>query len=457
MSNLDMQEGEHTRLILSRGLVRAVMALLLAATNLTIWLPNSLGCECASPPPPCVAYAQTPMIFLGTAIEAIETKNGATVLARMRIDKAYKGVSEGTVVLYDDGMCDGPSLHLGEQYLMYTRDNGTGYLPSRGCTRSRSVKFADEDLAFLNSLPDAAPTGTISGQVTVSTGNIAREGKPASGVLVEILGEGERLTGTTDSEGRYSVSGLKPGAYLARATKLGFSSADSESEATAEIEARGCAVVDLVLRKNWLGAIGGHIIRSDGAAAPAGISLDLIRVEGHGPNQKSELLIGATVKTDDRSEYLFRGVAPGFYKIALNLYNVPTAKVPYRTVYWPAASTEGTASAIELGQSTSSRKCDFRLPVALESTPVDFVVLLPDGTPARELRANIGTQMDGMFQWAGEAITDASGRFSFGAIEGFEYTVMDIITDQATMASKVQFSASDGTQPITIRLVPKGQ
>ena len=36
----------------------------------------------------------------------------------MRIDRAYKGVAEQELVLFDDGMCDGPDLHVGEQYLM---------------------------------------------------------------------------------------------------------------------------------------------------------------------------------------------------------------------------------------------------------------------------------------------------------------------------------------------------
>jgi len=376
----------------------------------------------------------------------------------MRIDKAYKGISEGTVVLYDDGMCDGPSLLVGEQYLMYTHDNETGYLSSRGCTRSRNVKYAEEDLVFLDNLSNATPTGTISGQVTIRTGNIARKGNAASGVLVEILGEGERLTSTTDSEGHYTFSGLKPGAYVATATKPGFSSSELESEDSAEVQAHECAVLDLVLRKNWQSAIDGRrITRSDGTAAPAGMTLDLIRMEGEGPNQTSELLIGGTVATNDNGEYSFHGVAPGLYKIALNLYKVPNAQVPYLPMYWPGTRTEATASAIQISESKSSRRCNFRLPVALDSRSIAFVVLLPDGTPAREVHVNIGTQMDGMFQWAGVAITDASGQFSFEAIEGFEYTVVDIRTDQAVLRSKVHFSASDRTQPITIRLARTDQ
>ena len=433
----------------------ALVALLVAATNLTIWPENALACECAPPPPPCVEYSATPIIFLGTATGAIQTENGWVRLAHMRIDKAYKGISEETVILYDDGMCDGPSLRVGEQYVMYTHDDGTGYLPSRGCTRSRNVKYADEDLAFLNSLPGAAPTGTISGKVTIGTGDLARTGDPLSGATIEIRNEQEEDTTTTDSNGRYSFFGLRPGAYLVRATKPGFTSSESEDEDTAKVEARGCAVLDLVLRKNWPGTIRGRLIRPDGTPAQAGLSLDLIHVEGKGRSRKSEVLIGATAERDGSGEYSFVDVAPGSYEIALNLSKVPTADDPYPAQYWPHAATEADASAIEINENHNSQRCDFQLPVALTSTPVEFVVLLPDGTPAREVHANIGTQMDGMFQWAGSVETDASGKFTFSAVQGFQYTVMDIMTDDAVMSSKVHFSASNRARTITIKLVPK--
>jgi hypothetical protein len=448
--------GHHQSVSVPAGL-RVLVVSLVAALNLMIWQENARACECAPPPPPCVEYSATPIIFLGTVTEAMQTENGWVRLARMRIDKAYKGISEDTVILYDSGMCDGPTLSVGEQYLIYTHDDGTGYFPSRGCTRSRSVKYADEDLAFLNSLAGAAPAATISGKVTMGTGDLSRTGDPLSGATIEIqiLNEREKATTTTDSSGRYSFFALQPGSYLVRATKPGFTSTDSDGEDTANVEAHGCAALDLVLRKNWPGTIRGRVIRPDGTPAQAGLSLDLIRVEGKGRSRKSELLIGATAETDESGEYSFVAVAPGSYKIALNLYKVPTADDPYPAQYWPHTATEEGASTIEINQNVSSQRCDFQLPVGLTSTPVEFFVLFSDGTLARDVHANIGTQMDGMFQWAGSVETDASGKFTFSAVQGFQYTVMDIMSDDAVMGSKVHFSASSRARPITIKLVPK--
>ena len=163
------------------------------------------------------------------------------------------------------------------------------------------------------------------------------------------------------------------------------------------------------------------------------------------------------MKTHENGEYSFLGVAPGSYKIVLNIYKAPTAENPYPEQYWPHADKEAGASTFEINENLNSQPCDFQLPVALTSTPVEFVVLLPDGTPAREVHAKIGTQMEGMFQWAGSVETDASGEFTFSAVQGFQYTVMDIITDDAVMSSKVHFSASNRARPIKIKLVPKGR
>ncbi len=254
------------------------------------------------------------MIFLGTVTEVTRER-----FFRMRIDKAYKGLKEKSVLLYDDGMCDGPSLHVGEQYLMYTHDDGFGFLPARGCTRSRSVRYAKEDLAFLNSLSKAPPTSKVFGQVTTTRlGSIDEEGKPAPRVVVEIRGVGKARKSTTDLAGRYSFSGLAPGFYSVNAILTGFTQSALDDDPV-EVIARGCEVVDVVLRKNWNGTLAGHVTRADGSPGPAGMNLDLIRVDsdtGH-----PELLIGFTVRTDDRGEYSFHGVAPGLYKVVLNIYN----------------------------------------------------------------------------------------------------------------------------------------
>jgi hypothetical protein len=223
-----------------------------------------------------------------------------------------------------------------------------------------------------------------------------------------------------------------------------------------EVAGRSCAVLDVVMRKDWPGTLSGRVTRADGNPGPAGIKVDLIRVEGERQEQKTELLIGATVQTNDNGEYSFLGVSPGMYKVVLKIYEPPTSELPYKTLYWPAANTEAGASLVEVGPNGTSLQCDFTLLRPLKSALVKLVVLLPDGTPAEGAHGFILAEMDGMHQRAGDATTDAFGQLSFAAIEGFYYTVF-ISTPESISAPGVRFSAADGLQSITIRLIPRNE
>ncbi|MGA2272991.1 MAG: carboxypeptidase-like regulatory domain-containing protein [Bryobacteraceae bacterium] len=404
------------------------------------------------------------MVFLGTVTEAlVAADNGWIQEARMRIDRAYKGVSEKTLILFDNGMCNGPVLEVGEQYLMYTHRIGRGLpVPSRGCSRSRNVKDAEEDLKYLNGLGTAAPTGTIYGQVSVRSDGIGEKDQPAPGAVVEIRGAKKTLTTAADGEGHYSFDGLKPARYGFNVTKPGFRALDFLSRQfygpPYAVEARSCLVVDMTLRKNWPGMIGGRVTRSDGTPATAGIPFMLIRVEGTGKDERSDAVLDLTAKTDDKGEYSFRGAAPGRYKVAMNLYGNPTPRFPYPTIYWPDASAEATASEVEISDHAISQQCDFRLPPELRSTVVKGIVLLRDGKPAKGARVTI-TVISGPFgvhNGYGNPITDIAGHFSFTAMEGSNYSLTAAKTDEGWLVSDaIPFSLAEGSQSITLTLVPR--
>jgi hypothetical protein len=436
------------------GYHRTAVTLIAIATHLSICLPKVIGCECAPPPPPCEEYSATPMVFLGTVTEFLQAESAWV----MRIDRAYKGVSEKTLLLYDQEMCPGPKLQVGEQYLMYTeRINLKGFrrdlVPNLGCTRSRSVEYAEEDLKYLNGLRTAAPTGAVFGQVTVRSDEIGSKAQPAPGAKVQIRGAGRTLTATADSEGHYSFSGLKPATYSVTASQPGFSKSEADSDDPARVAARGCRVIDVVLRKDWPATISGHVARSDGTPAPAGIWCSLIRVQFAGLDAKSQVLLAHSAQTDGEGNFTFHGVPPGRYKVALNLYRLPTPEDPYPTIYWPGATTQVTASEIKIGETSVPQKCDFQLPTELKATKVSGVVLFPDGKPAKFARVEITPQNFGR---AAEPVADASGRFWFMAMEGFDYTLTAVMSNDAWVAADVKhFSAGKAPPFVTLMLALK--
>jgi hypothetical protein len=366
----------------------------------------------------------------------------------MRIDHAYKGVTEDSVVLFDDGMCDGPTLQVGEQYLMYTRRVGNGDIPSRGCTRSRHVKYAGEDLNFLNGLPDARPVSRIFGRVVVRTDDYHGNDQPLAGAQVEISGAAGTHTTMTDGEGRYWFENLQPETYTVGATSNGFRMLLFGMERpSAKVEPRGCAAMNMIMRRTWQGHISGRVVRSNGEPAPAGIDLTLIQLEKRDGKERSNFLFGSGVRTNEQGEYSFDEVAPGRYKVVMNMYRFPTGESPYPTIYWPGSRTEADAIPIEAANAAVAQRYDFKLPPEPKSVRVSGLVIGPDGEAAKGVQVYISALPDNNISGKNEnrPQTDAEGRFSFTALEGWDYRVRAIQSGARSFHSgELQFNLKDG-------------
>jgi hypothetical protein len=172
---------------------------ILSVIPLCLGIHPLLACSCAPPPPPCQAFWEAPMVYLGTVTEVSADNPGRLVIAQMRIDQAYRGVSEKTLTLVDDGMCNGPTLVKGEQYVMYTDRPNSGRVSSRGCARRRNAKFAQEDLEYFASLSSAAQTGMVFGKALIR--NDGQPETPATQTLIELTGKNRTYAATTDGEG----------------------------------------------------------------------------------------------------------------------------------------------------------------------------------------------------------------------------------------------------------------
>lgn len=208
----------------------------------------------------------------------------------------------------------------------------------------------------------------------------------------------------------------------------------------------------MVLRKNWPGVIEGRLIRSNGMPGPAGIHLTLIRVENPDGKEVSSASFDQST-SNEQGEYSFRNVAPGRYRIVMNLYRFPTARAPYPKIYWPAARAESEALIAEITDGVAQQKYDFRLPPEPKSTVVNGIVLSSGGTPAPGAAVYIEALPDNTMDGGDENTpqADAAGRFSFTAFEGFEYRLSAASSGELHSAD-LTFSLRQGTQFISILL-----
>ncbi len=245
---------------------------------------------------------------------------------------------------------------------MYTGKPGNGLTPSRGCTRSRHVKFAEEDLKFLNGLSTAPPVSTIFGRVTARTDDSAGKDQPLVGAKVEIRGpRGTRLA-TTDATGHYGFNSLPPETYTLTASSSGHRMLPFGTAApTATVEPRACAEVNINMGHLWPGRIAGRVTQANGAPARPGLVLTLLQVR---TSEGKEIADGPgrATTTNKQGEYSFNEVAPGRYKLVMNLHRFPIGDAPYPTIYWPGSRDEVGATAIVVPNAPVPQQYDFRLP-----------------------------------------------------------------------------------------------
>ncbi len=262
------------------------------------------ACSCETISPPCEAYWQSPLVFLGTVIEKEPAPRGhfknSISTIRMHVDHSYKGVLESSITLIDDGMCSGPDFQVGEQYLMYTHQIDKDQIAARGCTRSRHVRFAQEDLQYLDGLDLAAHTAAIFGRVgSWPDGPGNKFWQP--GAIVRLQGDGGARTSVADADGRYSFAGLQPGKYTVTSEQAGYHMPGHDDGSYAvTVEGRGCAEIEVTLQRDRPGVVAGRLYRSDGTPAGAGIDLQLLR-----PNGDQYDVDGDFVRTDDQGRMPF--------------------------------------------------------------------------------------------------------------------------------------------------------
>ena len=383
---------------------------------------RALACTCVAPPPPCEAVGTTELVFLGTVTEIVHN-TGEFKRAWMRVDRAYKGALRKTIELFDDGMCDGPHLEVGRQYLMYTHGLPSGVVPARGCTRSRAVEDAREDLEFLKQYSAGKVTTHISGTVRFrpdepEDSRMGEEGRtPLKDASVTVNGNGIELRATTDASGRYSFSGLPAGEYEITADLAGYR-VDWAPEAVT-LHSNGCAVADLLMKVDR--RVQGIVRHREGAPV-AGVLVEMMSTDRRLKRWEQPVLLA--VSGADGS-YVIDGIPPGEYYLGINIKSTPTKDHPFPPTYYPNTTDIKQATPLFVGVGATVREFELRVADKLPLVVIEGRVLNAAGQPpsARD-RPAVRIKEPGLFgQIETEPVRiDSEGRFRIELCEGVRYS-----------------------------------
>src|SRR5262249_15244479 len=192
-------------------------------------------CDCPSRLSTGKAYARGAGVLVGAGkkIEPDGAKDQSAVkdqaadnssleqVAYIQVEKGFKGIKDSEVVLHQPADGCSPQFRVGQRWVLYASQlQASGKWQVFGCSRSRIVDFAADDLVYLGSLPQSATQTRISGvamQYEQSPQSGVSRVKNVAGMKVKITGADKTYEATTDKNGVYEVYGLLPGRYTVQA------------------------------------------------------------------------------------------------------------------------------------------------------------------------------------------------------------------------------------------------
>lgn len=236
-------------------------------------------CSCSITNPVCSAYWDTQLVFRGLATEItfvpdepprqvalngkVATLSGpGTIEAHFYVIENFRGEagSQVTIRTPSQGTACGLTFQRGTEYLVYSYQEANGEWWTGKCTRTHKIINAekDDDLAWIRGLKTAPRGSTIFGTVTQLSPNYEINGyqtEPLAGITVRAQGP-ETRSAKTDSEGKFSMTGLAVGKY--EVSPEYPDGVGPPTHETVSVLGKGCAEVQFSAQTD--GAVGGNIL-----------------------------------------------------------------------------------------------------------------------------------------------------------------------------------------------------
>jgi hypothetical protein len=290
--------------------------------------PAAEACTCGTPL--CGGLGFADAVFVAT-VESITppaprldgTMSSADLMAVTLKDvEVIRGEASRVVVTASGGASCGYSFEVGQRYLIVGSRRADGRIAVSHCSLTRRVADAAGLLDYARTLDGPASQTLVWGRIRMLSRwtDSTLEYEPIEGARVIVTGPVDRNL-ATDAEGRYRISDLPPGAYLARiewpkgreylkrATATRFTLVPEMLHPCSEIQT--LAEID--------SSVSGVVL--DDAGRP--LAKAFIYVGLAGQADPSARWAGGGTMTDADGRYRFDGLPPGSYSIGLDPWRPP--------------------------------------------------------------------------------------------------------------------------------------
>jgi hypothetical protein len=353
---------------------------------------------------------------------------------RMLIEKVYKGsLKAGDEITFGQGggadcIWTFSEESVGQQFLFYlnSREKNPAIWYGFGCGRSSGVRYATDDLLYLNRLDKVRGKTRISGTVRFQ----AETHPSVGGRKIRLTGANKTYEVKTDEHGVYEIYDLPAGKYLiepetpvgwkVNAYYLSYTSSfagggedKSPKKILIALEDKKHASLDLHFEID--NAVRGKVYDPHGKLM-RGVCLNLIPAEA----ELSTSFYKADC-TEETGTFEITEIPPGAYLLVVNREGKISSSEPFKTFYYPDAFDREKATVITIGAGEMLEGLNIHAPKAEETILIHGLLLYSDGKPVADegVQFTAGKTEDNV-EGDVRATTDANGRFSIRILKGLE-------------------------------------